>query len=147
MERNGTEQLKNGQNGKKDGTGRNGMERTIKRNGTDTPTVRDKKKTINCTYVYTCTCIYSRGPKKVNFSFPRNEEFHFVSVLSRWNFKIDRLRSHFPFCVFRFSVFPCPTKNATGERADRWEPRERSIVKATRSPRLRFLARKAFRVL
>ena len=109
-----------------------------------------------CVMSYQPRYMYSRGQKKVNISFPCNEEFRFVSfsfrfrfvsVLSRRNFKIDRLRSHFPFCVFRFSVFPCLTKNATGERTDRWEPRERSIVKATRSPRLRFLAQKAFRVL
>ena len=109
-----------------------------------------------CLYMYMYMYMYSRGQKKVNTSFPCDEEFRFVSfsfrfrfvsVLSRRNFKIDRLRSHFPFCVFRFSVFPCLTKNATGERADRREPREPSIVKATRSPRLRFLARKAFRVL
>ena len=100
--------------------------------------------------------MYSRGQKKVNISFACNEEFRFVSfsfrfrsvsVLSRRNFKIDRLRSHFPFFGFRFFVFPCPTKNATGERADRWEPRKRSIVKATRLLRLQFLARKAFHVL
>ena len=57
---------------------------------------------------------------------------HTVEALKKLNFvcmqrsvKIDRLRSHFPFFVFRFPVFPYPTKNATGERADRWEPRER----------------------
>ena len=87
--------------------------------------------------------IYSRGQKKLTFRLRATKSFvsfrfRFVSVLSRRNFKIDRLRSHFPFFVFRFSCFPCPTKNATEERADRREPRERSIVKATRSPQLRF---------
>ena len=95
---------------------------------------------------------YSRGQKKVNISFACNERFRFVSfsfrfrfvsVLTRRILKIDRLRSHFPFFVFRLSVFPCPTENAMGERADRRERHERCLGKATRSPRPWFLAREA----
>ena len=87
---------------------------------------------------------YSRGQKKLTFRLRATKSF--VSVL----FYHDAILKSIIFVTifrFSFSVFPCPTKNVTGERADRWEPRERSIVMATRSPWLRFLVRKAFRVL
>ena len=73
-----------------------------------------------------------------------NEEFRFVFVSLFYHNAIFKSIVFVP--IFRFFRLSVPDeKRDKQERADRWEPRERSIVKGL--PRLQFLARKAFRVL
>ena len=87
------------------------------------------------THIKKCTlCLYATK------GFVSFHCFCFVSILTQHNLKSIVFVSI--FCC-SFSIFLCPTKNTTGDRADRWELHEWSIGKATWLPRPWFLAQEA----